>query len=78
MLAVIFESFGPLDKAIHHYKKTLETRPNFLDTYIRLGITHEKQREFEKSREIWEQILRIDPSNKLAAEMLEKLSEKDF
>ena len=78
LLAVCFENTGRLDGAIHHYKKVLEARPRFVEVHMRLGITYEKQRDFKKAKEIWERILKMDPSNILAAEKVREFSEKGF
>lgn len=54
-------------KAVHHYRQALLADPRLAEAYLNLGnIFFFRQRSPEKGLEMYKQVLRLDPNNKMA------------
>jgi len=54
---------GQFEKAISHFKKSLEINPDFADTYYNLGVIFGSQGQFDKAIPYFEKALKINPND---------------
>lgn len=68
-------SEGKLKDATHHYYNTVLLKPRHVSGWNNLGITWFMLKDFDKARKCLSKSLQIDPTNKKATDMLEKISQ---
>ncbi len=51
------------DKAIQCYEKAVEIDPNYVSTWISMGIAYESKKEYDKAIECYEKALELDPNH---------------
>ena len=71
-LAKLYEEEGNCSEAVKHLLKLLELEPNELTVAIRLGNCYHSMRERQKGREVFEEVLKRDPTNQVALNNLGK------
>ena len=77
-LAKLHEEEGNCSGAVKHLLKLLELEPNELTVAIRLGNCYHSMRERQKGREVFEEVLRKDPTNQVALNNLGKIDYKSL
>lgn len=61
------------DEAEKFFTKYLEVDSNNPNVYYNLGLVYEAKNELEKAKQMYEKVLSISPSHKLAKKHLDKL-----
>ena len=67
LLASTYVTENNLDKAIEVYKSAINKISNSVDAQIQLAAIYERQKDFTKAMETYQEVLDVNPSNKLAA-----------
>ena len=62
-LGVVYQLKNDLTEAINLYIKALKLKPNSLHSLSQLAEVYEKSRFFDKAKQNYENILKIDPKN---------------
>ncbi|WP_448583637.1 tetratricopeptide repeat protein [Thermocrinis sp.] len=73
MLARIYLTEGLKEKAIEYLDKALQIRKTFEAGFVTLGDIYEKEKEFSKAENLYRDILKEDPENRVALERLANL-----
>ncbi|HWP59946.1 MAG TPA: tetratricopeptide repeat protein [Candidatus Acidoferrales bacterium] len=60
-LGVIHYLEGNIDKAIQHYQKAIELRPQYAEAYFNLGSAHYKRKELKKAEEAYLKAIELQP-----------------
>lgn len=61
------------DEAIEEFKKALADNPKDVEAYYNLGVTYEAKHMREDAKDVFRNVLELDPRHKLAEEHLSKL-----
>jgi hypothetical protein len=75
--AILLAMQGRWREAIAANEALMETSPNDVDIYNRLGRAHMELEEFSKARGNYEKALSLDPYNNIAQKNLNRLSQLD-
>ncbi|NDG86290.1 MAG: tetratricopeptide repeat protein [Proteobacteria bacterium] len=76
-LGLVAEAKGELPKAEGFYRKTTETKPDFIDAWVNLGVTLANQKRFKDAKEALEKAESLDPTATDIRSLLQKV-EKDL
>jgi tetratricopeptide (TPR) repeat protein len=67
-----------LDKAEESYGKYLALAPEDVEIWLRYGEVLARQRAYDRAREAWEQVLRLEPGNAEADAQIRKLIRGEY
>lgn len=67
---------GNKDKAIENLKKAIDLKPDFIEAVKTLADIYEQERNYNEEKQLYEDILKKDPSNVSVLEMLGELFSK--
>ena len=71
-------NLGELDRAEDFFRKIVEVAPNDAAAWLHIGESCARQRRYDKAREAWEQVLRIEPGNKDADTSIRRLIRGEY
>lgn len=61
-LARLYAQTNRANQAVQQYEFTRRRFPNYLPSYVQLGLLHEKLGDFDRAREVYQDALRVDPN----------------
>lgn len=67
-----------LDKALGYYEQCLAVKPDDVSTLLQIGEVYARRKDYERAREAWESILKIEPGNEEAAALIRRLVRGEF
>ncbi|WP_035587803.1 DnaJ domain-containing protein [Hippea jasoniae] len=77
LLGIALLNKNRLHQALKYFKRSLDLNPWDALPYVYIGMVYEKSRLKESAVKYYKEALKIDPSNKMASEALEKLERKN-
>lgn len=75
-LAVLEREKGNIEEAIEHLTQCLLENPNYLPSYIQLGLSYYSMGEYDLAKKQWENVLKKDPDNAVAKTYLAMIQKK--
>lgn len=76
-LGYILGTAHRFDEGLKHLYVAIQIKRDYLDAYVNLGYVYMWKEDFNSSRKIWTQLLRINPGNKHARKGLEELERRE-
>ncbi len=75
-LGYLYKQQGNYDLAIRLFFKALTLKPRYIDALNNLGETYILKGEKENARRVFRTVLELEPNNRVAKEMLAKITQK--
>jgi tetratricopeptide (TPR) repeat protein len=69
---------GNTELALDNYRRCLEVNPKSIEINLRIGEVYASHKEYEKAREAWERVLKLDPDNREADALIRRLIRGEF
>ncbi|MFH1038090.1 MAG: tetratricopeptide repeat protein [PVC group bacterium] len=66
---------GDYDRAVDIYQRGLKVAPRDISLLFNYAVTREAQKEIDSAKELYLEILSINPNDKLAQEHLDKITD---
>jgi Flp pilus assembly protein TadD/O-antigen ligase len=76
-LAVSYDALGREDAALAAYKRAVTLEPGAAELYVNMGVIWARRGDTRKARELWQEALSHDPSNKYAKSNLDRLADTE-
>jgi tetratricopeptide (TPR) repeat protein len=64
-------------EAFAAYQRALELNPRQVTALLNIGYLYSEQEQFEEARQVWEQVIRVDPASEEAQEARDNLRNLD-
>ncbi len=69
-----YAALGRVEDALEHYSRALSSKPDDVDTLLMLGHISLSRKKFDEASVFYEMVLKIDPDNKDAKQMIEGMA----
>jgi peroxiredoxin len=73
-----YYNLGQMEQALENYREYLLVDPDTVDIQLRIGEIYAKLNDYENARKAWENVLRMDPGNREADQLLRQLFRGEF
>jgi Tfp pilus assembly protein PilF len=67
-----------MNQALENYEKYLLIDPDSVDIQLRIGEIYAHLDEYESARKSWENVLRMEPGNREADQLMRQLLRGEF
>jgi tetratricopeptide (TPR) repeat protein len=71
-------NLGQMNQALENYEKYLLIAPDTVDIQLRIGEIYAHLDDYEMARKSWENVLRIEPDNREADQLMRQLLRGEF